>query len=93
MKIYEQDVVVAKWRSDKFEPTISYKMEPTTATVLGTVQSSNLYAVYCEVRLMCRNKLGKKSELGKVIIKPKDGHWEQAVDEPSSHVTLWHNFK
>lgn len=93
MKIYEHDVVVSKWRSDKFEPTISHKLEPTTATMIGTVQNCNLYAVRCEIRLMCKNKVGKKSELGQVVIKQNDGHWEQAFDLPSNPVTLWHNFR
>lgn len=93
MKIFECDVVVAKWKSDKFEPTISLKMEQTTSTLQGTVKNSNLHAVRCEVRLMCKNKLGKKLELGKTTIGPKDGHWVQALDSPCTPVTLWHNFK
>lgn len=93
MKIFEHDVVVAKWRSDKFEPTISYKLDTATSTVSGRIQNCNLYATRCEVRLMCKNKVGKKSELGYVVIKDKDGHFEQAYDMPSTPVTLWHNFK
>lgn len=93
MKVFECGIPVSKWKSDKFEPTISHKMEPTTSTLNSTVRNTNLYAVHCEVKLMCRNKLGKKSELGKVIIGNKDGQWNQAVDLPGTPVTLWHNFK
>lgn len=92
MKVYECNDPVAKWKSNKFEPTISLKLEPSTATLQATVQNENLYAVQCEICLMCRNKLGKKMQVGKLIIEPKDGHWIQMFDMPGSPVTLWHTF-
>jgi len=87
MTALQQDVLISKWRSDRFEPTISLKIEPETAVLQAFVKNSNLNDVKILIRLMCNNVLGKKTQLGEIAIDPATKIWKQIVGSPSTPVT------
>lgn len=89
MKItaYEFDVLIGKLKSDRFEPTISLKIEPKTATLFATVNRQNLRRVKVIIRLMCKSLLGKKHLLGKIELDSHHELWMEVMRTPCNPVT------
>ncbi|XP_044267308.1 uncharacterized protein LOC123013061 [Tribolium madens] len=89
----EQDDLIQKMKSDKFEPTISLKLEANTATLRATVNNDNLEQVRILVRLICKNILGKKIVLGKIEIDSNSDLWKEIVRTPSVPITRMINLE
>lgn len=92
MTAYEYDVLIASWKSTRFEPTISMKIEAKTATLQATFRSYNVDNIRVVIRLICKNMLAKKILLGKIEIDGKSDLWKQIVENPSTPVTQMINF-
>ncbi|RZC39994.1 uncharacterized protein BDFB_001876 [Asbolus verrucosus] len=90
---FEHDDLIQKMKSDKFDPTISLKLEANTATLRATVNNYNLEQVKILVRLICRNILGKKIVLGKIEIDSNSDLWKEIVKTPSIPITRMINFE
>lgn len=84
---FEYDVRIAKLKSVKFEPTISLRIDPTTATLQAIVNRHNLDRVKIVIKLMCRNLLAKKHVLGQIEIDNDCDIWKQAMETPCDTVT------
>lgn len=84
---FEYDCRIAKLKSDKFQPTISLRIEPNTATLLARVNRDNLDKVEVVISLMCKNILGKKHKLGEIRIQEGCDIWKEAIEAPSNPVT------
>lgn len=89
----EQNDLIQKMKSDKFEPTISLKLEANTATLRATVNNDNIEQVKILVRLICKNILGKKIILGKIEIDSNNDLWKEIVRTPSVPITKMINFE
>lgn len=87
MTAFEYDVLIAKLKSDRFEPTISLKIEPKTATLFATVNRQNLDRVKIIIRLMCKNMLGKKHLLGRIELDRDHQLWREVMKSPCNPVT------
>lgn len=79
-------------KSDKFEPTISLKMEANTATLRANVNNFNIDEVKILIRLFCKNILGKKMLLGKIEIDNKSDIWKEIVGNSCVPITRMINF-
>lgn len=95
MKItaYEYDVLIAKLKSDRFDPTISLKIEPKSATLFATVNRQNLDRVKVIIRLLCKNMLGKKHLLGLVELDSHHELWKEVMKTPCNPVTKMVDFE
>lgn len=85
--VYDRDLVIGTWKSDRFEPTISMKIESKTATLRTTFRNSNTDNVKILIRLMCKNILAKKFLLGKIEINNSNDLWKRIADSPSDPLT------
>ncbi|CAG9864735.1 unnamed protein product [Phyllotreta striolata] len=90
---FEDEDLVQKMKSDKFEPTISLKLEPSTSTLRATVNKRNLNQTKILIRLMARNLVGKKTLLGKIEIDRHSDFWKEIVASPSVNITKMVNFE
>lgn len=90
---FEYEDLIQKMKSDKFEPTISLKLEANTATLRATVNKYNLEQVKILIRLMSRNIMGKKTLLGKIEIDRNSNFWKEIVASPSVAITKMVNFE
>lgn len=93
MTAYEYDVLISSWKSDRFDPTISMKIEPTTATLQARFKDYNTHNIKIVVRIICKNVLGKKILLGKFEINSKSDVWRQIVESPDTAVTQMVDFE
>ncbi|XP_017778767.1 PREDICTED: uncharacterized protein LOC108564278 [Nicrophorus vespilloides] len=93
MEVYEFDVLIAKWKSDEFPPTISMKIESKTATMHATVNNYNLDRIKITIRLKCKNKINKKAKLGEIVIDNQSYMWKNVLESPSVPSTLMMNFE
>lgn len=95
MKItaYEFDILIAKLKSDRFDPTISLKIEPKTATLFATVNRENLDRVKVIIRLLCKNRLGKKHLLGNIELDSHHELWKEVMKSPCNPVTKLVDFE
>ncbi|XP_022909960.1 uncharacterized protein [Onthophagus taurus] len=84
---FEYGVRIASWKSDRFDPTISMKIEPTTATLRAIFQYYNLSNVKIVIRFICKNLLAKKIVLGKVELGQESEIFKEAVNTPSVAIT------
>lgn len=84
---YEFDDLIGKLKSDRFDPTISLKIEPKTATLFTTVNRQNLERVKVIIRLMCKNLLGKKHLLGKIELNSSHEFWKEVIKAPCNPIT------
>lgn len=80
-------------KSDKFNPTISLKLEANTATLRANVNNYNLEQVKILIRLMSKNIMGKKVLLGKIEIDSKSSFWKEIVAQPQVPITKMINFE
>lgn len=80
-------------KSDKFEPTISLKLEAPTATLRATVNNYNLEQVKILIRLMSKNMVGKKVLLGKIEIDRNSSLWKEIVSQPLVPITRMINLE
>lgn len=80
-------------KSDKFEPTISLKLEAPASTLRATVNKYNLGQVKILIRLMSRTIVGKKTMLGKIEIDRHSSFWKEIVASPSVNITKMVNFE
>ncbi|KAJ8977423.1 hypothetical protein NQ317_009676 [Molorchus minor] len=90
---FEHEDLIQKMKSDKFEPTISLKMETNTATLRATVNKYNIEEVKILIRLVSKNIVGKKVLLGKIEIDSKSSIWQEIVATPLVPVTKMINFE
>ncbi|XP_050302912.1 uncharacterized protein LOC126740785 [Anthonomus grandis grandis] len=90
---YESDDIIQKTKSDRFNPTISLKMEANSATLRATVNNYMLNKVKIVIRLLSRNILGKKTLLGKIEINRDEAFWKEIVATPGVPVTKMVNFE
>lgn len=90
---FEYDDLIQKMKSDKFDPTISLKLEANTATLRATVNNDNLEQVKILIRLISKNILGKKVVLGKIEIDSKSTFWKEIVAQPLVPITKMINFE
>lgn len=90
---FEYDDLIQKMKSDKFEPTISLKIEPNTATLRATVNKYNIEQVKILIRLICKNLFGAKILLGKIEIDSKSDLWGEIVAAPLVPITRMINFE
>lgn len=92
ISVSECDDVVHKMKSDKFDPTLSLKIEDNT-TLRATVNNYNLKNVTILIRLMCKNMLGKKHLLGKIQFNCRSDIWEKMIESPCVPITRIINFE
>lgn len=85
--------MIQKMKSDKFDPTISLKLEANTATLRATVNSYSLEHVKILIRLISKNILGKKVLLGKIEIDSKSNFWKEIVAQPLVPITKMINLE
>lgn len=88
-----QDVLISKWKSDPFEPTISLKIEPQTAVLQTFVKSNDLNDVKIVIKLKCKNLVGKKTLLGEIFIDHKAKIWSQVIKLPCTPITRMINLE
>lgn len=93
MTAFEREDLVQKMKSDKFEPTISLKLDPSTSTLRANIAEYNLDYVKILIRLMSRNVLGKKELLGKIEIDKNSDIWKEIVSKPLVNITKTINFE
>lgn len=93
MTAYEYDVLISSWKSDRFDATISMKIEPTTATLQANFKNYNVDNVKIIIRLICKNLLGKKILLGKINICNTSSIWKQITENPGTPVTQMYDFE
>ncbi|KAJ8940982.1 hypothetical protein NQ318_011715 [Aromia moschata] len=84
---FEHEDMIQKMKSDKFEPTISLKLEANTATLRATVNKYNIEEVKILIRLMSKNIVGK------IEIDSKSSIWQEIVAMPLVPVTRMINFE
>nr|CAH7721654.1 unnamed protein product [Callosobruchus chinensis] len=89
---FEDEDLVQKMKSDKFDPTISLRLEATSSTLRATVNKYNMHQMKIVVRLMSRNLVGKKMLLGKIEINHKSSFWKEILSSPSTPITKMVNF-
>ncbi|KAJ8918470.1 hypothetical protein NQ315_008167 [Exocentrus adspersus] len=90
---FEHEDLLQKMKSDKFDPTISLKLEANTATLRANVNNYNIEEVKILVRLISKNIVGKKVLLGKIEIDSKSGIWKEIVATPLVPITRMINFE
>ncbi|CAG9768618.1 unnamed protein product [Ceutorhynchus assimilis] len=90
---FESNDIIQKKKSDKFDPTISLKLEANTATLRATVNNYMLNQVKIVIRLMAKNLLGKKTLLGVIEINKNLPFWKEIVANPGTPVTKMVNFE
>ena len=90
---FEHEDLIQKMKSDRFDPTISLKLEANTAALRARVNNYNLEQVKILVRLICKNMLGKKVVLGKIEIDSNSDLWKEIVRTPSVPITRMINFE
>lgn len=90
---FEYDDLIQKMKSDKFDPTISLKLEANTATLRANVNNYSLEEVKILIRLISKNILGKKVLLGKIEIDSKSSFWKEIVAQPLVPITKMINFE
>ncbi|CAH1105845.1 unnamed protein product [Psylliodes chrysocephalus] len=90
---FEDEDLIQKMKSDKFEPTISLKLEAPASTLRATVNKYNLGQVKILIRLMSRTIVGKKTMLGKIEIDRHSSFWKEIVASPSVNITKMVNFE
>ncbi|KAJ3654193.1 hypothetical protein Zmor_013398 [Zophobas morio] len=90
---FEHEDLIQKMKSDRFDPTISLKLEANTAALRARVNNYNLEQVKILVRLICKNILGKKVVLGKIEIDSNSDLWKEIVRTPSVPITRMINFE
>lgn len=90
--MFENEDLLQKMKSDKFDPTISLKLEANTATLRANVNNYNLEQVKILIRLISRNIMGKKVLLGKIEIDSKSNYWKEIVAQPLVPITKMINF-
>ncbi|KAF5306626.1 hypothetical protein FQA39_LY08815 [Lamprigera yunnana] len=88
-----QDVLIAKWKSDPFEPTISLKIEAQTAVLQTFVKNNDLEDVKIHLKLKCKNIVGKKTLLGEAVIDRNSKLWTQVIKTPCTPVTRMISFE
>ncbi|XP_018318903.1 uncharacterized protein LOC108732533 [Agrilus planipennis] len=79
--------LLAKWKSDRFQPTISMKIEPKTAIMHAFIKKNQLNNITITIRLMNKNALAKKTLLGKIELNMKSDLWQKVIQNPSIPVT------
>lgn len=92
IQAFESNDIIQKKKSDRFDPTISLKLETNTATLRANVNSFMLNHVKILVRLLNKNVLGKKTLLGKIEIDKDEPFWKEIVAKPGEPVTKMVNF-
>lgn len=90
---FENEDLIQKMKSDRFEPTIALKLEANNATLRATVNNYNLDQVKILVRLICKNFIGKKVVVGKIEIDRHSELWKEIVGKPSVPITRMVNFE
>ncbi|KAG5893682.1 hypothetical protein JTB14_021978 [Gonioctena quinquepunctata] len=90
---FEYEDLIQKMKSDKFEPTISLKLEPSTSTLRATVNQYNIDQVKILIRLISKNIVGKKVLLGKIEIDRHSSFWKEIVASPAVPVTKMVSFE
>ncbi|XP_066260150.1 uncharacterized protein [Euwallacea similis] len=93
IQAFESSDVIQKKKSDRFDPTISLKLEANSATLRATINSFMLNHVKIVVRLMAKNILGKKTLLGIIEIDKNEPFWKEIVAHPGVPVTKMVNFE
>ncbi|KAK9870630.1 hypothetical protein WA026_008192 [Henosepilachna vigintioctopunctata] len=84
---FEMDDVIQKMKSDKFDPTISLKLEKTSAKLKVKVDEHSCNQLRILIKLMCTPLLGHKLELGKLEIDSKSPIWKEMMQSPMMPVT------
>lgn len=92
IQAFESNDIIQKKKSDRFDPTISLKLETNTATLRANVNSFMLNHVKILVRLLSKNVLGKKTLLGKIEIDKNEPFWKEIVAKPGEPITKMVNF-
>lgn len=90
---FEDEDLIQKMKSDKFDPTLSLKLEANTSTLRATVNNNNLEEVKILIRMISKNILGKKVLLGKIEIDSKSNFWKEIVAQPLVPITKMINFE
>lgn len=92
ISVSECDEVVHKMKSDKFDPTLSLKIEENT-TLRATINNYNLKNITILIRLMCKNLLGKKHLVGRIEMNSQSDIWEKIIKSPCVPITRIMNFE
>lgn len=87
MNAFCKDELITKWKSGKFDPTISMKIESDTAILQTYFNCKVIDEVGILIRLLSKNVLGKKTLLGRIQINKRSSIWRQAVSSPSTAIT------
>lgn len=89
MKIsaFEMDDVIQKMKSDKFDPTISLKLEKKSAKLKVKVDEQSCTQLKILVKLMCTPLLGHKLELGRIEIDSRSDIWKDMMKSPMIPIT------
>ncbi|KRT86477.1 C2 domain containing protein [Oryctes borbonicus] len=83
---FEYGVRVGSWKSDRFQPTISMKIDPLTATLQVLFRNYNLRNIKIVIRLVSKNMIGKKILIGKIEIDNDSAIFKEAIDSPSNYI-------
>ncbi|GJQ70534.1 hypothetical protein Trydic_g22937 [Trypoxylus dichotomus] len=81
---FEYGVRVASWKSDRFPPTISMKIDPSTATLQILFRNYNLRNVKIVIRLISKSVLAKKVLIGKIEIDNDSDIFKEAIESPTN---------
>ncbi|KAL3281298.1 hypothetical protein HHI36_004510 [Cryptolaemus montrouzieri] len=84
---FEMDDVIQKIKSDKFDPTISLKLEKSSAKLRVKVDEHSCSQLRILIKLMCTPPLGHKLELGKIEIDKRSDIWKKMMESPMVPIT------
>lgn len=84
------------WKSDRFFPTISARWDVKTSCARLRFDSRNLSNVTVYISIGCKNTVGVKEILGKVVVGEKTSHadiWKSLTDSPGVSKIHWLPFE
>ncbi|XP_044751437.1 uncharacterized protein LOC123311488 [Coccinella septempunctata] len=84
---FEMDDVIQKMKSDKFDPTISLKLEKKSARLKVKVDEYSCTQLRILIKLMCTPLLGHKLELGRIEIDSRSDIWKDMMKTPMVAIT------
>ncbi|XP_049547109.1 uncharacterized protein LOC125958047 isoform X1 [Anopheles darlingi] len=100
--VLEQGVLAASWKSDPFRPTLSSRWNPDDCTVVVPLTGeAALEHLSIRIGMATKSKVGKKTRLGSVLLGPKAGRTNAALDDQwrkmilykGSPISVWYSFE
>uniref|UniRef100_A0A2M4ANV2 Protein kinase c conserved region 2 n=1 Tax=Anopheles triannulatus TaxID=58253 RepID=A0A2M4ANV2_9DIPT len=100
--VLEQGVLTASWKSDPFRPSLSSRWSADQCTVVVPLTGeAALEHLSIRIGLATKSKVGKKTRLGSVLLGPKagrsnaalDDQWRKMVLYKGSPISEWYSFE